>query len=85
MADKTWTATDLELGKLSLLRRGDEIHIERRYKFLDSGGVVLEQIAGGRYVDDIAISSLPSEVASALQTIDTWTKNQALAQEGMGE
>jgi len=83
MADKTWTATDLQLGPLKITPRNGSVHIERRYKFLDSTGAILEQIAGGRFVADIALTSLPAEVSSALQTINTWTKNQALIQEGM--
>jgi hypothetical protein len=85
MADKTWIATDVALGKLMIMRRDDEIQIERRYQFVDGAGEVLEQIAGGRVVREIPIASLPAEVLSALQTIDNWTHQQALEQEGMAD
>lgn len=86
MADKSWTATDLELGSLKINpRAGGELHVERRYQFLDAAGEVLTQIKGGRFVTDVAISSLPAEVIDALQVMDTWTKNQALIQEEMNE
>lgn len=86
MADKTWTAADLKLGSLKINpRNSGEIHIERRYVFLNGVGDEMPQIKGGRLVANVNVSSLPSEVAGALQTIDVWTKNQALIQEGMGE
>lgn len=83
MADKTWMATDLKLGALKITPRNGEIHIERRYVFLDEFDEVLTQIVGGRVVGDFELASLPTEILSALQAINTWTKNQALAQEGM--
>ena len=83
MTDKTWTATDLELGKLTVIRRGSTLQIERRYKFLDSGGSVLEQIAGGRLLLDMEWSTIPTNIQDALTIIDTWTKNQSLVQEDM--
>ncbi len=84
MADKTWTATDLRLGKLAINPTGNgSLHIERRYVFLDAGGDVMPEITGGRLVLDVELSDIPAAILSALQTIDTWTKNQALAKEEM--
>jgi len=82
MADKTWVADDVKLGPLKITPRNGEIHLERRYVFTLEGAE-LTQIAGGRVVADIALTALPAEILSALQTINTWTKNQALVQEGM--
>lgn len=83
MADKTWTATDITMGKLAVMRRGDDIQIERRYQFVDGTGAVLEQVAGGRLIRELPVASLPLDVVSALQIIDNWTHEQALDQEGM--
>lgn len=83
MADKTWVATDLGMGQITIIRRESELQLVRRYQFLDSDGAVMEQIAGGRLRIEIDISSVPPDVLAALQAIDTWTKNQALIQEGM--
>ena len=83
MSDKTWTATDLQLGKLAILKTGDNLHIERRYQFLDSNDDALDQIAGGRVVQDILWADIPTDIKAALQAIDVWTKDQALEQEGM--
>lgn len=81
--DKTWTATDIQLGKLTITRMGSAIQIGRRYQFLDSEGAVLGQIAGGRLVAEMKIAEIPPAILSALQTIDGWTKERALEQEGM--
>ena len=81
--EKTWTAADVELGKLTIYREGSTIGVERRYKFVDSGDEVLTDIAGGRLRVDVEWSSIPSTVQNALLLIDTWTYNQILAQEGM--
>lgn len=88
MASKTWTAVDLKLGKLTIHRAIDEfgqpaIQLERRYQFVDNAGRVLEQIAGGRVVETIAIADIPADILAALQKIDAWTKQKALEQEGM--
>ena len=80
---KTWTATDLKLGKLTINRSGSTLQVERRYRFLDEFDEVLAQVAGGRLLLNVAIADVPADILSALQTIDNWTKQQALEQEGM--
>lgn len=84
MADKIWTATDIELGKLTILPLVDgEITIQRRYVFLGAGGEVLTDIASGRLNETVVFSSLPQSIRDALATIDDWTYNRSLDQEGM--
>lgn len=85
---KTWTAEDIQQGKLTLHRVINEIgqqaiQVERRYVFVDAADQVLDQVAGGRLLAVMAIVDIPASVVSALQTIDKWTYDQALAQEGM--
>lgn len=80
---KAFTAYDLELGKLTITRSGSDLTVERRYRFVDDSDVVIDNLAGGRLVATVAIASLPANIVSALAAIDTWTYNQALAQEGM--
>ena len=80
---KNWTAYDVELGKLTITRLGSTIGVERRYKFVDDQDDVIDDIAGGRLRVGVEWSSIPSNVQSALQLIDTWTYNQILALEGM--
>lgn len=83
MANKTWTATDLQLGKLTIHRLENELQLERRYKFLDAQGDVLEQIASRRVLESVPIAGIPQNILVALQAIDQWTKRKALEQEGM--
>ena len=85
MTDKTWTTVDVAMGVLKVSRKGSQLHLERRYVFLDSTGAVLSQVAGGRVVEDIELVDLPPGFLSALAVIDEWTKNKALVQEGMDE
>ena len=84
MTNKTWTATDLELGALTMGRDGNMLNVQRRYYFLDADGKIMPEIAMGRLVLDVPLSNVPSEILSALQAIDSWTKQKALSQEGMG-
>lgn len=84
MVNKTWTATDLVLGKLTIHRLGNDIQLERRYQFANNAGDILTQIAGSSVVEVIAIVDIPANILSALQAIDNWTKLKALKQEGMG-
>lgn len=81
--NKTWTAADVILGKLTIIRAGQDLTLERRYKFLNDEGEVLEQIAGGRVRETVSVAELPADILSALQGIDAWTKTKALEQEGM--
>jgi hypothetical protein len=80
---KTWTAHDVKQGRFTVLQEGTRLHVERRYKFVDDAGVVLESIAGGRLTDEIEWSTVPANIQAALQEIDAWTYNQILVQEGI--
>lgn len=81
--DKTWTAADVVLGKLTIIPADDALSVERRYKFVDGQGEVLTQIEGGRVRETIPIVEIPQNILAALQEIDQWTKAKALQQEGM--
>lgn len=88
---KTWVATDIATGKLTLTRVAHPdtgqpaIRFEQRYEFVDAGAAVLRDIAGGRLTGEIEIAALPPTVAAALQTIGAWLYAQCVAQEGMQE
>ncbi len=89
MASKSWTATDLQLGTLTVRAtphpdtENPAINFQQRYEFLDSGDLVISQIAGGKYVDNIELGDIPSTVLDALQTINNWLYQRCLDQEGM--
>lgn len=80
---KSWTAVDIEQGKFTVLNVDGVLLVERRYQFTDKNGDVLTNIAGGRLTREVAASSVPADVLAALTTINNWTYNQILAQEGM--
>ena len=80
---KTLTANDLQQGKLTIIRDGSIIHVERRYNFVDIANFAIPEWAGGRIVEDIEFSTLPTAIQDALSVIDNWTYQQALIKEGM--
>lgn len=86
---KTWTADDIEQGKLTIHRithpdtDQPALQIERRYIFLDDQDEKLQGVAGGRVLEIVEIGNLPQGIIDALQAIDNWTYQQALSQEGM--
>ena len=80
---KTWVATDIKQGKLSLINIDGILYLERRYEFVDADDNVIEDIAGDSYTDEISISALPQDILAALQTINTYTYNKILEQEDM--
>jgi hypothetical protein len=80
---KTWTAHDIKQGRFAVLQEDATLQIERRYKFVDDAGVVLEDIAGGRLTAEVEWSTIPPNIQAALQEIDIWTYNLSLTQEGM--
>lgn len=81
--DKTWTATDIRLGKLTIRREGTTLCLQRRYVFVDANGDVLRQIAGGNVVEEVELEDVPLSILTALQVINNWTRQKALEKEGM--
>jgi hypothetical protein len=80
---KSWTAHDITQGRFAVLQEDTLFHVERRYMFIDDVGMILGNVGVGRLTVDIEWSAIPLEVQNALMTIDNWTYNQILAQEGM--
>ena len=80
---KSWTAHDVEQGKLTLNQFGSDIHVERRYVFVDDVGAELEDVAGGRLLDVVPWADIPANIQDALTSINNWTYNQILIQEQM--
>lgn len=84
MANKTWIAVDIKLGHLSLEKIGDDLHIQRVYTFLDDERNCLP-VGTHKLVRSKDWDSLPSNIKSALQAIDAWTRSEILTEEGMSE
>jgi hypothetical protein len=80
---KTWTAHDVEMGKLVIGRSGTAVLLNRGYHFMNDQGEIIDSLPAGRVVGRFAWASLPTNIQDALTAIDTWTYDQALAQEEM--
>jgi hypothetical protein len=84
-------ATDVAQKRLTLSRVLKDtgsglvpaIRVERRYNFIDADDKPLADIAVGRFVVEISISSIPGSILDALQAIDDWTYQKILDKEGM--
>lgn len=83
MTDKTWTAVDISAGKVQLwVDDGSNLHIERPYCFVDASGE--EVPVGSRKMSVTAPwNDVPQDIKDALSTINTWTRNRILSDEGM--
>lgn len=85
---KVWTAYDLELGILKINRVivGDgnqAIHFEQRYGYVDDLGDVLREVAGSRISDTVELAEMPTDIMTALGTINNWLYARCLEKEGM--
>jgi hypothetical protein len=80
---KIWTATDVSQKQLRLERIGSEITAHRDFVFVDALGQPLTTLGLQMFQTTAAVSTIPPNILTALQTIDTWLYAQILAQEGM--
>jgi hypothetical protein len=80
---KDLTAHDVVLDRLFIKRQGTAIIYERRYWYADIAGAIIEDLPSRRLSGTVEWATIPPDIQTALQTIDTWTYNQILAQEGM--
>lgn len=83
MAEKTWTAVDVQAGKVQLWVDADaRLHIERPYVFIDVDTQPLPM--GERlYAETTEWAEVPSSIRDALTAIDAYTRAAILTQEGM--
>ena len=82
MANKSWTATDIIQGELTLQLVGDELHVKRVYSFVDDEGEALG-IGHRKLRRTVDWDDVPTNIQSALVDISAWTKAEILAEEGM--
>jgi len=84
---KQWEAYDLKLKMLKISRMVVEgisaVHFEQRYDYTNEDGTILQEVPGKRFVDDIAVSDIPSNILASLSVVDTWMYNKCLEKEGM--
>ena len=78
MANKTWTATGVEQGQLTLQMVGDNLCIGRVYTFTGASTVGHRKLRR-----TVAWADVPAAIKGALTSIDNWTRAEILAKEGM--
>jgi hypothetical protein len=82
---KTWTAVDIEADKVQLwVDDSGNLRVERHYVFVDEEGAQVP-VAGGLLSESVPWVDVPEEIRDALTTINTWTLDQILQQEGMAD
>jgi len=79
---KTWTATDIRMGKQTHICIDNILYLYQRYQFVDIDGNILP-IEEGRLTLEISLPDIPVSILAALGKIEQWTKQKALEQEGM--
>ena len=90
MATKSWTATDLKMGRIELERcivieadvEYNGLRVTRYYQFIDAAGDLLPMSAGGITIEK-KMTDVPTDILSALGEIDTYTTNAAKTKEGL--
>jgi hypothetical protein len=85
MANKTWTATDLNMGVLRLKRDDVEgtLSIMEGYSYADENGDTIEDLPKKTISTTVAYADLPDTVITGLLTVFEYIYGQALIEEGM--
>lgn len=88
-ASKTWTASDIRCGKIMFIRHTsaetgqDVLTIYRDYYFVNATGENIGALVPQRLVRNIPWESLPEELKNVYTKLDTWTRSEALKDQGM--
>lgn len=87
MSDKTWTASDLEMGILRLQRVDDlgKLSLLHGYEYIDDNGDVLEDLPSKTLSKLVSYTAIPDDIKAAVIKIFEYTYNQALLDEGMSD
>ena len=88
MANKTFTAHDLRMGKLEISKGKNEegqniLTLVREYRFTDSSGNNVSQLGKQGLVRDILWSDIPADIKNAFTKLHDYTRNEALKEQGM--
>jgi len=81
---RTWEAHDVKVHQVMFTRHGTEINVNAAYTFRSEAGGPVAGIPTQRFKMDIGLNELPVEVKDAFVTINTWLKDEILA-EAAGE
>lgn len=88
MADKTWTAKDIKMGKLVLSRnisvetQQDVLTIVREYRFTNDDGSI-GALVPQRLVRELPWDSLPADMKAVFVHLHNYTRAEALKDQDM--
>jgi hypothetical protein len=82
---KVITIDDLsKTGRLTITRQdGNVLQFEKNYQYLDDQGQPIALLRGSAVVVQIEQANVPASILAALNTINNYLYDAALAQEGM--
>lgn len=93
MKDKQWIAKNIICGHIRLIRHPvtieeggqaqDVLTIERAYNFVDVDNKNIGALVPQRLVKNLSWNNVPAELKTVFNKLDTWTRNQALKEQGM--
>ncbi len=90
MADKIWTAKDIELSnQIRLIRHESEetgqdvLTVYRDYRYVDDTGETMPELITKIVAKDYVMASLPQDMEALLVKLDTLTRAEALKNAGM--
>ncbi len=89
MADKTWTAKDIKMGRVTLSRniseetQMDVLTIIREYRFTDASGEGIGALVPQRLVRELTWDSLPADMKAVFNKIHNYTRSEALKDQNM--
>lgn len=89
MANKTFTAHDLRMGKLEITKGKNEegqdiLTLVRAYRFINDTGGNIGGLARQRLVREVLWSDVPTDIKDAFTKLHDYTRNAALEEQGMG-
>jgi hypothetical protein len=80
---KQITLYDIGLKRIYLERVGSNLEAIQEWQFLDDQGKPITELGVFTHEINVPITSIPSNILTALQAIQTYVYNQILASEGM--
>lgn len=82
---KSWTATDITMNTLRLRMVGTNLYAIHGYQFVDKNGDIIDQLPKRVVEKSLVFSSLPTDIQTALTSINAFMYQAALEQEGMDD
>jgi len=80
---KIWTATDVSMGVMRLHYKEGNLSLMQGYSFIDNLGAKIKELPNRSVMESVTFSTLPTNIQTALTTLNTYMYNKALVKEGM--